>query len=456
MLAKKHTFRAYDIRGLVDIDFTTAWVEDLGRATGTYFLRQGHSSAVVGCDCRPSSPAFHEALISGLTSVGVDVVSIGMVPTPALYFAVKHLRRQAGIMITASHNPPEYNGFKIWAGLTTIYGDAIQDVWRILSARDFASPAHGPGLTSQHNILPAYAEAILARTSLARKLKVVVDGGNGSGGLVLADILRRMGAEVVELFCEPDGTFPNHHPDPIVENNMLQLIRKVREEKADLGIGLDGDADRLGAVDSEGRLLNGDELLAIYARDLLTRKPGALILADVKCSDRLFADIRARGGDARMCVTGHSVVKNEMLKTNAPLAGELSGHMFFAENWFGFDDALYGAARLLDILSRCPEPLSALPGWPPAYSTREVQLPCPDEHKFAVVQKAREHYAALYPTATVDGARVTFGHGWGLVRASNTQPVLVLRFEADSAEELTRIREDMEGRITGWVAEHTK
>lgn len=457
MLATKHVFRAYDIRGLVDTDFKGDWVERLGKACGLYFLRHGQQSAVVGRDCRPSSPAFLNALVRGLTSVGVDVISIGMVPTPALYFAVKHLNRAAGVMITASHNPPQYNGFKIWSGPTTIYGEAIQEIWRIMHAEDFPTLASGVGVASEHDILPSYKEAILSRnrlsSSMNRPLKVVVDGGNGSGGLVLAEVLESMGADVTRLFCEPDGTFPNHHPDPIVEDNMRALMASVRENGADLGIGLDGDADRLGAVDARGRLLNGDELLAIYARDLLERQPGALILGDVKCSDRLFNDITARGGEPRMCVTGHSVVKAKMQETGAALAGELSGHMFFAENWYGFDDALYGAARLLDILSRLPEPLTALPGWPTAFSTREVQLVCPDEHKFAVVKKAQDFFAKRYPMSDIDGARVTFPHGWGLVRASNTQPVLVLRFEADSTEHLAAIRQEMETHIEGWIAE---
>lgn len=454
MLATKYVFRAYDIRGLVDTDFTGDWVERLGKACGLYFLQRGQRSAVVGRDCRPSSPAFLEALTRGLTSVGVDVISIGMVPTPALYFAVKHLNRQAGVMITASHNPPQYNGFKIWSGPTTIHGEAIQDVWRIMSAGEFPAPEHGAGVASEHDILPAYKEAILARAKLSKPIKVVVDGGNGSGGEVLADILDTMGADVTRLFCEPDGTFPNHHPDPIVEDNMRALMAKVREMGADLGIGLDGDADRLGAVDANGRLLNGDELLAIYARDLLERQPGALVMGDVKCSDRLFNDIRQRGGNPQMCVTGHSVVKAKMQETGAPLAGELSGHMFFAENWYGFDDALYGAARLLDILSRLAEPLTQLPGWPAAFSTREVQLACPDKHKFAVVKKAQEFFGQRYPMNAIDGARVTFPHGWGLVRASNTQPVLVLRFEADSPEHLSQIRQEMESHIEAWIAEH--
>lgn len=445
-----HIFRAYDIRGIVDKDFDTAWVERLGQACGTYFIEQKQYSTVVGYDCRPSSPAFHAALVAGMLRTGINVISIGMVPTPALYFAIKHLNKNAGIMITASHNPPEYNGFKIWSGLSTLYGNDLQYIKKLHDAGLFAE---GLGLASCHDILPSYMEAITSRTSVSRPIKVVVDGGNGSGGPTLVQTLRNLGAEVIPLYCEPDGTFPNHHPDPIVEANMRDLIHRVQAEGAELGIGLDGDADRLGIVDNKGRLLNGDELLAIFARDLLDRQPGALVLGDVKCSDRLFDDIRKYGGQPLMCVTGHSVVKAKMLETGAPLAGELSGHMFFAEHWFGFDDALYAAALLLDYLTRTTTPLTELPGWPAAFSTREIQLPCPDQLKVAVVSRAQQHFGKLYPTQTVDGARVAFAHGWGLVRASNTQPVLVLRFEADSQAELAAQQEEMESVLKKWIAE---
>lgn len=448
-----HIFRAYDIRGIVDTDFDTLWVERLGQACGTYFLKKNQTTVVVGHDCRPSSPAFHTALVQGLLRTGIDVLSIGMVPTPALYFAIKHFNKSAGIMITASHNPPKYNGFKIWSGLSTIYGDELQKINELHRIGNFTQ---GVGLASTHDCIPSYIQAITSRHRLSRPIKVVVDGGNGSGGPAMVQVLKAMGAEVIPLYCEPDGTFPNHHPDPIVEANMHDLMQRVQHEGAELGIGLDGDADRLGIVDQHGRLLNGDELLAIYARDLLDRDPNALILGDVKCSDRLFADIRQRGGRAEMCVTGHSVVKARMLETHAPLAGELSGHMFFAEQWYGFDDALYGAARLLDYLTRCSTPLTALPGWPVAFSTREVQLPCPDQAKAAVVSRAQQHFSALYPTQTIDGARVTFPHGWGLVRASNTQPVLVLRFEADSPEALRQQQEEMETLLTAWIADSTQ
>lgn len=448
MPAQNGVFRAYDIRGIVGKDFDAAWVERLGRACGAYFLERGQTSAVVGHDCRHSSPTFHNALIRGLAATGVDVISVGMAPTPVLYFAVRHLRRRAGIMITASHNPPEYNGFKIWSGATTVHGTEIQRVRELFESGE--SPC-GRGLTSAHDILPSYVEAILARTRLSRPVKVVVDGGNGVGGPVLVDVLRRLGAEVVPLYCEPDGAFPHHHPDPVIEANMADLVARVRNEGAELGVGLDGDADRLGVVDAAGRLLNGDELLAVFARDVLERCPGALIMGDVKCSDRLFEDIRRRGGKTLMGVTGHSIAKARMLETGAELGGELSGHIFFNEGWYGFDDALYGAARLLDILTRWKTPLTELPGWPPAFSTREIQLPCADEHKFAVVRAAQKWFRQRYPVEDMDGARVRFPRGWGLVRASNTQPVLVLRCEADTPEHLASLRSDMENRVKAWI-----
>lgn len=445
-----HIFRAYDIRGIVGKDFDSAWVRRLGQACGSYFIMQKQYSVVVGCDCRPSSPAFHDALVAGILSTGIDVISVGMVPTPALYFAVRHFNKNAGIMITASHNPSEYNGFKIWSGLSTLYGEELQNIKKLHDAGIFSE---GFGVASCHDILPSYIEAITSRTRFSRPIKVVVDGGNGAGGPTLVRVLRKLGAEVVPLYCEPDGTFPNHHPDPIVEANMRDLMQLVQAEGAELGIGLDGDADRLGIVDRTGRLLNGDELLAIFARDLLDRQPGALVLGDVKCSDRLFTDIAQRGGQPIMCVTGHSVVKAKMLETSAPLAGELSGHMFFAEQWFGFDDALYAAALLLDYLTRSNTPLTELPGWPVAFSTREIQLPCPDQLKATVVSRAQQHFSELYPTQTLDGARVTFPHGWGLVRASNTQPVLVLRFEAASQEQLVAQQEEMVHVLEQWIAE---
>lgn len=438
-------FRAYDIRGLVDVDFDLERVERLGRACGQYFSDLGLRAAVVGHDCRLSSPGYAEALSRGMAAMGLDVVGIGMVPTPALYFAAGHLERRAAVMITASHNPPQYNGFKVWAGKSTIYGEELQRLRALYEADP--TPAAAPGLISSTDILPDYEATILSRVTLSRPLKVVLDGGNGAGGLVCSRILSNMGAEVIPLYCEPDGTFPNHHPDPVIEANMADLRTAVLAHKADLGLGLDGDADRIGVMDETGRLLFGDEVLAIYARELLRRCPGASVIGDVKCSDRLFDDINAQGGNAIMSPTGHSLIKARMQETGALLAGEMSGHMFFKEGWFGFDDALYGAARLLHLLSALTVPVSTLPGWPPAFATREINIPCPDDAKVAVVERVKAHFRATHPVLELDGARIRFPHGWGLVRPSNTQPVLVTRYEADSPEALKAIQSEVEAVI---------
>ena len=445
-----NVFRAYDIRGIVDREFDEAWVRELGKACGAYFAGLRIEDVVVGHDCRHSSPAYHEALTEGLLASGRNVLSIGEVPTPAFYYAVKTLGRRGGVMITASHNPADYNGFKIWAGESTIHNEEIQKIRAIFEAGNFVS---GRGVASRHNILPDYTADIISRFAPIRPVKVVADGGNGMGGPSCVEVLRALGADVVPLYCEPDGNFPNHHPDPVVETNMEALKARVREENAAFGIGLDGDADRIGVVDETGRLLFGDELLSLYARELLARKPGSVVIGDVKCSSRLFDDIREHGGKPMMWTTGHSIIKARMRETGAPLAGEMSGHMFFADGWHGFDDAIYGAARLTALFAAQDLPMSRLPGWPPAFATPEVNLPCPDDVKFAVVEKAKAHFRSRHETIEIDGARVVFPHGWGLVRASNTQPVLVTRFEADSPEALDAIRREMEDPLRRWIAE---
>lgn len=434
-------FRAYDIRGIVDEDFDLIRVERLGRACGHYFRERGHRHAVIGHDCRLSSPGYAAALSAGMAAMGLDVIGIGMVPTPVLYFAVGDLNHAAGVMITASHNPPQYNGFKIWEGKSTIYGEELQILRRLYEAD--CPPATLPGLISRADVIPEYEAAVLSRVTLSRPLKVVVDGGNGAGGELCARLLSRMGAEVIPLYCRPDGTFPNHHPDPVIEENMRDLKAAVLEHKADLGLGLDGDADRLGVMDESGRLLCGDEVLAVYAHELLARCPGATIIGDVKCSDRLFADIKAHGGEGVMSPTGHSLIKARMQELGAQLAGEMSGHLFFKDGWFGFDDAVYGAARFLDIFSRLQAPASTLPRWPQAFTTREINIPCPEERKPAVMRALKAHFKALYPVLEMDGARVRFPQGWGLVRPSNTQPVLVTRYEADSPEALQSIQDEV-------------
>lgn len=443
-------FRAYDIRGVVDVDFDEEWVERLGQAMGTFFLRRGQRAAVLGHDCRYSSAAYQQALARGVLSTGVDVTLLGMVATPLLYFGIVHLGREAGCMITASHNPPEYNGFKVWSGRGTVHTTALTEIFEIMDSGAFAE---GNGIGCEFDIVPAYMEAVIKRNPLVRPLKVIVDGGNGAGGECCAEILRRMGCVVEELYCEPDGGFPNHHPDPTIEKYMTDLIARVKETQADFGVGLDGDADRLGVVDATGRLLLGDELFCLFARDVLSRLPGSLLIADVKCSYRLFDDIREHGGSPLMWITGHSVMKAKMLEENAPMAGELSGHMFFNDGWFGFDDALYGAARLAAILSASEKPLTELPGWTQTYSTPEVHAVCPDSLKFDVVRRAQAYFRERYDVNETDGVRVSFADGWGLVRASNTQPVLVLRFEAQTPERLAEIRELIETPLRAWIAE---
>lgn len=450
---ERHVFRAYDIRGLVDVDFDAEWVYLLGRACGTVFKREGKTTAVVGRDCRKSSPSYAKALIRGITESGVSIVDIGMVPTPFVYYAVKLYGAGAGVMVTASHNPSEYNGFKIWCGESTLYNDGIDEMRRLMLSREFSS---GEGGMETRDVFPAYRDDVTARVALTPPLKVVVDGGNGAGGEFCADLLESLGAKVVRLFCEPDGAFPNHHPDPVEEKNMEQLKAKVIAEKAHLGIGLDGDGDRIGAVDETGRLLFGDELLALFAREILKRKRGAVVLGDVKCSHRLFRDIADHGGYGEMCATGHSFMKAKMREMGAELGGEMSGHMFFSDRWYGFDDALYAAARLLEIVSGTDIPLSRQLLWPESFVTPELHMDCPEAAQKAVMAKALEFFRARYDIIETDGVRLVFPDGWGLVRASNTQPVLVLRFEAENASRLEKIRNIVEEPLGGWIAEATR
>ena len=444
-------FRAYDIRGIVGQDFDADWVEDLGRACGAYFLARGSRRAVVGRDCRLTSPGFQERLVAGLTSTGVDVLFLGMVPTPVCYFAIRHLDYDAGVMITASHNPAQYNGFKIWAGKSTIHSGEIQEVARLFAARGFPK---GQGLATAHDIEPSYLDTLSGLASVARRVKVVLDGGNGAAGLVTKALLERAGAEVIPLFCEPDGRFPNHHPDPVEEKNLAALKAKVLETGAELGIGLDGDGDRIGAIDENARVVHGDRLLAIFARQVLAAKPGSAIIGDVKCSHLLFNDIAKHGGRPIMSATGHSLIKDRLLKENAALAGEMSGHMFFADRYFGFDDASYAALRLVEIVSGAPGALSTLlSDWPKTFVTPELRVDCAEHAKFQVAERARTEFAKDYTLEGDDGARLVFPDGWALVRASNTSPSLVLRFEAESAARLAEIRALVEEPLARWIKE---
>jgi phosphomannomutase/phosphoglucomutase len=436
-------FREYDIRGIVDQDLDDAAVEILGRAMGTYFLGRGQNDVAVGRDVRLSSPGFAQALIRGLTSTGCDVADLGVVPTPLLYYAVFHLKAQAGVMVTGSHNPPEHNGFKMMSGLETLYGKTIQALYEIVRKGVFPQ---GQGRVRPLEVVPGYQDYVAANVRFARPVKVVIDAGNGAGGFVAVPLLRRMGAEVVELFCEPDGRFPNHHPDPTLPEAMEMLVAKVRETGAELGIAYDGDADRIGVVDDAGRILWGDQLLIIFARDILPSRPGAAVISEVKASKVLYDEIERLGGKPIMWRTGHSLIKKKIKEENAPLAGEMSGHIFFNDRWFGFDDAIYASARLVEILARSKEPLSAMmAGLPKTYATPEIRIYASDEIKFKIVDEVRRLLAARYPVIDIDGVRAIFPTGWGLVRASNTQAVIVLRFEADTEADLAGIQKEVRG-----------
>jgi phosphomannomutase/phosphoglucomutase len=456
---RREVFRAYDIRGLVDRDFDPEWVEALGRAAGTFFRRKGYSRAVVGRDVRPSSPGYQERMVVGLCSTGMDVYFLGMVGTPEFYFAIRHLRCDAGVMITASHNPPQYNGFKLWGGPTTLSPAEIAEVHGIMAAGDFAS---GAGLASRHETLPAYLDDLARGMELPRPIKVVVDGGNGTSGEATAMLLERCGAEVVRLYCEPDPAFPNHHPDPAVAANMRDLAARVLAEGAELGVGLDGDGDRLGIVDEKGRLWEGDETAALLAAEALAEHPGAAVLGDVKCSKRYFADVARLGGRPVMAATGHSLMKARMLAEGAAFGGELSGHFFWGGRFHGCEDASHAALKVLHLLARDPAPLSVplsarLAHWPRTSTTPEIQVRCADGVKFRVVEEVRAHYRALAAAGEcavveTDGARVEYPDGWGLVRCSNTQPVIVLRFEADDDARLVSLRAEVEALVRGRVA----
>jgi phosphomannomutase/phosphoglucomutase len=449
-------FREYDIRGVAETDFNDTAMEGLSRAIGTYLKTQCAVRRIsLGRDCRVSSSRLVTRMKDGLVACGLQVIDVGLVPTPLLYFSVPHLHADAGIMITGSHNPPEYNGFKIALGSGTLYGEQIQEIRKVLEKMDFS---HGPGSAEETDIKEAYVSKVLASIPHPLPLKIVVDSGNGMGGVVAPDLFRRLGCEVTELFSEPDGTFPNHHPDPTVEKNLRFCIQEVKRVGADIGIGFDGDADRIGAVDPSGRLIYGDELLTLYARELLAEKPGASVISDVKASHRLFDDIAKHGGRPIMWKTGHSLIKAKMKEEQCLLAGEMSGHVFFKDRWYGFDDAIYAAARLFELLAkRKQSPAALLADLPPSFSTPELRVDCPDETKFTVVQKARLRFEKQgWKVNSIDGARIDFGDGWGLVRASNTQPVLVYRFEATSQPRLNEIRKMVEEIVQAELIASTK
>jgi phosphomannomutase/phosphoglucomutase len=446
----QNIFREYDIRGIVGPDLNEETVALLARAIGTFFARGNAKRIAVGFDARESSPVFRDLLIKGLNDSGRDVLDIGRVPTPVLYFTVFTREVDGGVMITGSHNPADHNGFKISLGKDSIYGAQIQEIKEIALSGHFAA---GSGKAETADVLEDYQREILKRLNIGnRKLKVVVDGGNGMGGVTAVPIYRALGMDLIEMFCEPDSTFPNHHPDPTVVENLRDAVSAVRENKADLALAFDGDGDRIGVVNDRGEILWGDELMVLFSRALLKEKPGSTIIAEVKCSQRLFDDIAARDGTPLMWKAGHSLIKAKMKETNAALAGEMSGHIFFADRFWGFDDATYAGARVLEILSHTDKPLSALlADLPKTFSTPELRVPCPEEKKFAVVKAITEEFRKTNEVIDIDGARIIFEHGWGLVRASNTQAILVLRFEADSEENLNEIRDLVEEKVKVFI-----
>jgi phosphomannomutase / phosphoglucomutase len=441
-----HIFREYDIRGLHETELTDAVAEDVGRAFAT-LIREGVTDpgpggprVSLGRDIRPSSVRLAEAVERGIRAAGVAVDRVGVVPTPALYYAVVESGADGGMQVTGSHNPPEFNGFKMTRRRLPLFGAEIQTMRERITRGDLAR-ATAPAAATERPILDRYATMLADRLPSSRGLKVVMDCGNGCAGTVVPGVFERMGHTVIPLFAELDGRFPNHLPDPTVPALLESLIAEVRRTGADLGIGFDGDADRIGAVDANGRIVFGDQLLALFARDVLTRVPGAEIIFDVKCSQGLIEDIAAHGGRPVMWKTGHSLIKSRLHETGAPLAGEMSGHMFFSEGFFGFDDALFAAGRLLRYLAASGRSLAELVDSIPRYhATPEMRLACPEDRKFAVVEELKREFSGTHRVIDIDGVRVEFGDGWGLVRASNTQPVLVVRFEARTPQRLAEIR----------------
>lgn len=435
---KKEIFREYDIRGIVDQDFTIKDAITLGRGYGTYLSHHGGKTAVIGRDCRLSSDPIRDALAEGMLRTGIDIIDIGVCPTPVYYFAIHEYNADGGMMITASHNPGEYNGFKISLGKETIFGDKIQDFAKLIEKREFIG---GQGTLEEKNVIPAYSDYIVGNIKLNRTVKLAIDSGNGTGGVVAAPILTRLGSPAIELFTEMDGTFPNHQPDPTVKKNMASLAETVIKDGLELGIGFDGDADRIGVVDEKGEIIYGDMLMAIFARDILRTEKKGTFVAEVKCSKNLYDDITAHGGTPIMWRTGHSLIKKKLKQENGLLGGEMSGHMFFSHRYFGFDDAIYAALRLLEIVSRTEKPISTfLADLPEMYNTPEIRIDCPEDKKFKLVEAVKEELSKNHDIIDVDGVRVQFPDGWGLLRASNTGPLLVMRFEAETEKRLIEIQ----------------
>lgn len=438
-------FREYDIRGITGTDIDEGVFELIGKAYGTYMKQQGASTISMGRDCRVTSPELSQAVSRGINSTGLNVTDIGMVATPMLYFSLYNLDVDGGVMITASHNPGEYNGIKLSSGKNSLFGEQIQEIRQLIEKGEFAS---GSGTTNSADIREEYIKFLKDNLNIKSGLRIAADYGNGMTGIIGPEVFREFGCEITELYETPDGTFPNHHPDPTVEENLAELIDTVKSKKLDVGLGFDGDGDRIGVIDENGEIIWGDMLVLIFARDILSREEGAKFIGDVKCSTKLFKGIEDAGGEAIMWKTGHSLIKNKMKVENAAMAGEMSGHIFFADKFFGYDDALYAALRLLEIISQTGKTVSELLGdIPQSVSTPEIRMDCPEEIKFQLVEEVKSRLSEKHEVIDIDGVRIEFPDGWGLIRASNTQPALVLRFEALDDLKLQDIRSIIEGEL---------
>lgn len=442
-------FREYDIRGIAGEDLSEEVLERIGKAFTVYLRgKKRHNTVCVGRDGRLTSKSFSRAAIDGITSCGVNVIDLGELPTPLLYFGLFTLPVDGGIMITGSHNPKEYNGLKVAVGTSTIHGHEIRKLGA-LAMTDRFPKTRKPVTITRMDIVPKYLRRVVSGIHLRRKLRVVVDAGNGVGGVIGVPLYEQLGCEVIPLYCDVDGNFPNHHPDPTLPKGLVKLVQTVKRTRADCGIAFDGDADRLGAVDNLGRILPGDKLLILFARSVLKEKPGATVIGEVKCSRTLYEDIAKHGGNPIMWKTGHSLIKAAMRQFHAQLAGEMSGHIFFKHRWYGFDDAIYSGGRLLEFLAAGRKTLHEhLADVPRTHATEEIRIPTDETRKFAIVQQATEYFKKQgLNVNTIDGARIEFPDGWGLLRASNTSPVLVMRCEANTAERLHEIRALIEAEI---------
>lgn len=439
---EKSIFREYDIRGIVGSELTKDVFEFLGKAYGTYIQGFGSKKVVVGFDNRESSSGFSNSFINGLKSTGCFVIDLGVVVTPMLYFARKKWGIDGGAIITASHNPSEYNGLKLTQGTGCIFGNEIQKIRKLVLEENFLS---GSGTVEKKDIVKEYEVMLKEKIILKRKLKVVIDCGNGTASFFATKLFRKLGVEVVELFCDSDPSFPNHFPDPTVPEFLEDLIKKVKEEKADLGVSFDGDADRIGVVDETGNILFGDQLMMLFSKEILEKNKGATIIVEVKCSAALIEDIKKNGGKVVLSATGHSIIEEQMHSKKALFAGEMSGHIYFGDEYYSFDDAFYAFARLLRLLCNDNKKLSELfLGLPKYYNTPEIRVDCSEEKKAEIVEKTKEFFLAKYPNSiTVDGIRIIFKDGWGLIRKSNTGPKLILRFESKTKEGLLRIKNEV-------------